>query len=119
MNYCVHFIFYNQELLLLKRKKTNPFFPNIWTPVIGKIKNNEQPYDAMIRETKEETGLILANPQFIEEVKHKDDTYWFYQSTTETTDINLNHENDRFSFFKCNELPESLWLLFKNIVTKC
>ncbi|MEC8610659.1 MAG: NUDIX hydrolase [Bacteroidota bacterium] len=116
MTYCVHFIFHRQRLLLLTRKNTNPFFPNIWTPIIGKIKQNEKPNDAVLRETKEETGLEIATPYFIKQLKHKGDTYWFYQSKTHTTSISLNHENDKFDFFNLSQLPDSLWQLFKEVI---
>jgi len=48
MKYCVNFIFKDNKVLLLKRKLTNPFYPGIWTPVVGKIKTNERPKTAIL-----------------------------------------------------------------------
>ena len=55
MNYCVHIFLFGKKVLLLKRSKKNNFFPSIWTPIIGKIKEKETPEKAVIRETIEET----------------------------------------------------------------
>ena len=75
MNYCVHIFLFGKKVLLLKRSKNNVFFPLIWTPIIGKIKEQEAPDEAVIRETIEETSLkvkeniyssISAGPHLLE-----------------------------------------------------
>jgi dATP pyrophosphohydrolase len=43
--------------LLLKRV-SGKIYPGIWQGVTGKIDDNELPYQAALRELKEETGLI-------------------------------------------------------------
>ena len=43
----------------IKKNHYKSFYPGIWTPVIGKIKTNEKPITAILRETKEETNLDL------------------------------------------------------------
>ena len=113
MKYCVHFIFKDNKVLLLKRTLTNPFYPGIWTPVVGKIKPNEKPNLAVIRETNEETRIKLNNPQFVKHCTFYDDEYWFYQSKTNVSEISLNHENDYYNFFEKNNLPDNLWSFFK------
>ena len=85
MNYCVHIFVYKNKVLLLKRSKKNNFFPSIWTPIIGKIKENEAPYKAVLRETIEETSLKLNNDiSFFWFEKYNDDKYWFYYSVWES-----------------------------------
>ena len=113
MNYCVHFIEKDQHILLLKRKDSNPFYPGIWTPIIGKLKANEEPLKAVIRETFEETQLTVTEHIFLKHCKHKDDDYWFYHSSTSQSEIVLNHENDAYDFFSKDNLPENLWSFFK------
>ncbi len=116
MNYCVHIFVYKNKVLLLKRSKKNNFFPSIWTPIIGKIKENEAPYKAVLRETIEETSLKLNNDiSFFWFEKYNDDKYWFYYSVWESRHpiIELNHENEEYSFFEKNELPDNLWVLFQ------
>ena len=116
MRYCVHFIFYNEKVLLLKRKQTNPFYPGIWTPIIGKIKSEEIPLDAVVRETKEESNIIQKEPNFIKHCIFDGDEYWFYHSSTKKVQIILNHENEKFDFFELNKLPDNLWSFFKGVV---
>lgn len=104
------------KVLLLKRKMSNPFYPGIWTPIIGKIKQQELPLDAVIRETKEESNIIQNRPHFIKHCVFDNDEYWFYQSSTKENEIILNHENEQFDFFDLNELPDNLWSFFKSIL---
>ena len=113
MKYCVHFIFKDNIVLLLKRTLTNPFYPGIWTPVVGKIKPNEKPNLAVIRETKEETRIELDNPEFVKNCSFNNDEYWFYQSKTKVSEISLNHENDQYDFYEKDNLPNNLWSFFK------
>jgi 8-oxo-dGTP pyrophosphatase MutT (NUDIX family) len=118
MRYCVHFILKEGEILLLKRKLTNPFYPGIWTPIIGKIKPKEKHYDAIVRETEEETGLKIEKPQFINHCVYDNDEYWFYHSTITECKIVLNHENELSEFFERHSLPENLWSFFKSELEK-
>lgn len=57
LKYTICFIKKDDEILLLNRKKK----PNmgLWNGVGGKIEPNESPYEAVIRETWEETGMKL------------------------------------------------------------
>lgn len=114
MKYCVHFIFKNEKVLLLRRKDTNPFYPGIWTPIIGKLKADEDPLKAVTRETFEETQLKIEQPNFLKHCEFDKDDYWFFYSTTYDSKIVLNHENDRHEYFFKNKLPENLWSFFKN-----
>ena len=105
MKYCVNFILKDDKVLLLKRTITNPFYPGIWTPVIGKIKINEKPITAILRETKEETradvemGMIYSIfniPQInqiyvIHLAKLKDLSFG---STSESLDVKLFSKNE-------------------------
>ncbi len=114
MKYCVHFILKNEEVLLLKRKDSNPFYPGIWTPIIGKLKSNEDPFLAVKRETFEETQLQINQPIFLKQCEFDKDEYWFFHSTTSESKVVLNHENDNYDFFTKDKLPENLWSFFKN-----
>ena len=117
MNYCVHIFLFGKKVLLLKRSKNNVFFPLIWTPIIGKIKEQEAPDEAVIRETIEETSLkIKENISFLGYEKYKNDNYWFYYSIHDNCypKIELNHENEDFDLFDINNLPNNLWEFFKD-----
>ena len=117
MNYCVHIFLFGKKVLLLKRSKNNVFFPLIWTPIIGKIKEQEAPDEAVIRETIEETSLkVKENISFLGYEKYKNDNYWFYYSIHDNfyPKIELNHENEDFDLFDINNLPNNLWEFFKD-----
>ena len=117
MNYCVNIFLFGKKVLLLKRSKNNIFFPLIWTPIIGKIKEEEAPDKAVIRETIEETSLkVKDNISFLALEKYKNDNYWFYYSLHDESfpNIELNHENEDFDFFDINNLPNNLWGLFED-----
>ena len=117
MNYCVHIFLFDKKVLLLKRSKKNIFFPLIWTPIIGKIKQQEAPFKAVIRETIEETSLkVKENVSFLGLEKYKNDNYWFFYSIHDDylPNIKLNHENEDFDFFDINNLPNNLWEFFKD-----
>ena len=47
------------KILLLKRAETQEFLPGIWEDMGGRIKQFEEPEDALKREVKEETGLEI------------------------------------------------------------
>lgn len=68
LKYTLCFIRKGNQLLLLNRKKS----PNmgLWNGVGGKIETNETPLEGIVRETLEETGIILSN------VNHAGDVIW-------------------------------------------
>ena len=53
---------HEQEFLLLRR--SNPPHAGKYLPVGGKLDPFEDPYSAAIRETREETGLLLENIRY-------------------------------------------------------
>lgn len=53
------FIPWNDKILLVKRAHNDDFLPGYWEQVGGKIDFGENPYDAVIREVKEESGLDI------------------------------------------------------------
>ena len=57
--YTICFIRKSDKILLLNRNKK----PNMgmWNGVGGKIEDNETPYEGIIRETLEETGIDLPS----------------------------------------------------------
>lgn len=47
------------KILLVKRSETAYYLPGIWEDLGGRIKQFEEPEDALRREVKEETGLEI------------------------------------------------------------
>ena len=52
------------KILLLHKNKKKDLNLGKWVGVGGKFLEDESPFDCAIRETKEETGLTLKNPQY-------------------------------------------------------
>lgn len=52
----------NKILLLHRIKKENDIHDGKWIGVGGKIEQGETPEECIVREVKEETGLIIKNP---------------------------------------------------------
>jgi 8-oxo-dGTP diphosphatase len=55
------FIKKDDKFLVLKRSKLKKYAPNVIHPVGGKVDLNENPFEAAIREAKEETGISIEN----------------------------------------------------------
>ena len=47
------------KILLLKRAETADYLPGIWEDVMGRMKQFEEPEDALRREVREESGLEI------------------------------------------------------------
>lgn len=52
-----------KTLMLHRIKKPNDIHANKWNGLGGKMEKGETPEDGVIREVREESGLILKNPQ--------------------------------------------------------
>ena len=55
------FVFYEDEVLLMKRAPHKKIFPNQYNGLGGHIEANEDPYGGAYREIQEESGLDVAN----------------------------------------------------------
>lgn len=62
LKYTICFIVHGDKLLLLNRK----FSPNmgLWNGVGGKLEPGEAPLDGVLREVREETGIVLHEARF-------------------------------------------------------
>jgi A/G-specific adenine glycosylase len=70
VNVAVCIISHNSKLLLIQRPQ-NKMLGGLWEFPGGKIKLGEPKENATTREVKEETGLIIKDPQYLGEVKHQ------------------------------------------------
>ena len=57
-------------LYLLLKRSQNQMYPNIWQCVTGKIETGEKPYEAALRELKEETELTPVSMWTVDQVNH-------------------------------------------------
>ncbi len=58
------YIFKGDEVLLLHKNKKHDLNFDKWLGVGGKFFEDESPYDCVLREAREETGLNLLNPKY-------------------------------------------------------
>ena len=58
------YIFRGDEVLLLHKTREGDGNFDKWLGVGGKFEENEGPFDCVLREVKEETGLDLKNPRY-------------------------------------------------------
>lgn len=74
-------------LLFAGIDRTKPDVPPWWFPVGGSLEPGESPHDAAIRETREETGLVIGDPGPVVftrrstwdfEGRHYDQEEWFF-----------------------------------------
>ncbi len=57
------FVFYEDEVLLMKRAGHKRVFPNQYNGLGGHIEADEDPYSGALREIREESGLTVAHAQ--------------------------------------------------------
>jgi 8-oxo-dGTP pyrophosphatase MutT (NUDIX family) len=79
------------------------YFPNTWTLPGGGVGKEEDPLTAVIRECKEEIGVNLKDPQYVDQLKfeheHKKDTLFLYRS--EIKDVQISPDG--------KEIAEAKW----------
>ncbi len=99
----IYIVYQNTEVLMFKRSSSSKDFPNFLIGPGGHIDQNEDALSAVIRETKEETGIILEPTQIKLKVlafhHHLDRKevwieYIFRAAITDKPDTNKNIEGD-------------------------
>lgn len=117
------------ELLLLERLKE----PNagLWSPIGGKLNqaSGESPFEAAMRETREETGLTLQDGDLhlfamIAEKNYEDRCHWLmflFDCRVPLDELPAPMAEGRFAFIAPNRIPDlkipetdakSLWPLY-------
>lgn len=95
-NICL--VYKDNQILVIDRKKKD--WPGLTFPG-GHVEKNENFYDSVIREVKEETGLIIKKPILcgIEEFKTKDEDRYlmlYYKTNNFTGRIKSSNEGEVF-----------------------
>lgn len=96
----------NKNRYLLFRRTDN----NLFALPGGHIEGNETPVDALIREIKEELGVIIPNVSFVGKYPYKNEyiNVFFYNSPDfDTSKIILNDEHSEFRWFTYYEILKS------------
>lgn len=97
----------DDAVLLVKR--ANEPGQGLWACPAGFVDYNEAPYDAAIRETQEETGLIIQIDRVLEVYGRKDaglaNIAICYQASVVGGDLNAGDDAEDARWFKRDTLP--------------
>jgi len=105
------------KLLALKRSDNKKIYPNIWQCVTGKINTNEKPYEAALREVKEETGIETNNIYVVDEVSFYYEALYdrmnvipIFGIKVDSTKLILSEEHQAYKWISFNEISKTfLW----------
>ena len=114
----------NEVLLLRFSKKANP--TERWIFPGGRINENENPKEGLIREVKEETGLDIRiiNPIDVvswgKEEDHRYAVFFKCKLRSKKQDVKLSHEHQSYNWLSLDQLDKIDFYLssFKNILNK-
>lgn len=106
--------------VLLGRREKQGFGGNTWCPPGGAVEHRETLAVAAIRETQEETGLILKNPRFMTVVDDIFDKHWvtpYYVADWESGEPrDAVGEIGNWAWFEWGKLPDPLYGPTRNFV---
>jgi len=99
-------LIHNDQLLLFKReKRTGDKFAELYGFPGGHVEEKENTKEAAIRETWEETCVMMKKPVFVNKYKFEDNTIYLYAEEIDSIKgVKLNHEHTDFKLFKPDEL---------------
>ena len=112
--------FKRKYLLLKKVKDIHPDHVGGWEVPGGKIKENEEPIKASLREIREETGLkctIIAELKFLELEKDKISTKTHvYLAESDTDKVVLSEEHSDYTWVNCEEIGKIENVIYKDLL---
>ena len=113
----------DDQVLLMKRQ--NSHGDGTWSPSGGHLEYGESPENCAIRETQEETSIIITevtflaitNDVFETEQKHYVTIWLAGKYVSGEPIIHASHEMSAISWFSWDALPEPLFLPFEHLLT--
>jgi len=98
-------VFEDQVLLFRREEKKGDVYSGKFGFPGGHVEEKENSKDAVVRETWEETCIMMSNPVYINSYKFQDNTIYLYASEIPSINgVRLNHEHTEFKLFKPEEL---------------
>jgi 8-oxo-dGTP diphosphatase len=102
------------KILLLKRAETADYLPGIWEDIMGRMKQFEEPEEALRREVREESGLeieILKPLTVFHDYRGErtSESEWVgivYWCTTQSERVVLSHEHSDYLWTSPKEALE-------------
>src|SRR5262245_52732503 len=106
------FVLRGDRLLALKRSVRKDAAPGAWDVVSGRIEPDEHPYDAAVREAREETGLALApDPSpvvaYTAQRLGRPMLVVGYRAACEHGDVVISHEHDDHAWMTIDEFARA------------
>lgn len=95
------------KFLLGKRSELKKKAPGYWCPVSGHIEPGESEEEAVIREAREELGVLVRPLKKITSIPTRDgttDLHWWLSEILEGTPEIANEENSAIRWFSKDEL---------------
>jgi 8-oxo-dGTP pyrophosphatase MutT (NUDIX family) len=96
------------QILLVKRAEHMEWQPNKWSLIGGGVEDNEDPYDACIREIKEEVGILTSKIKQRFTIQQKPDNIEYVYIVKYDDDplkVNLNKgENSAYGWYLPQEV---------------
>ena len=103
----------NQYLMLYRNKKKNDMNQGKWLGVGGHIEEGETPFQAVVREVKEETGLTLKSAEYRAIINFVNDDYveiiYQYTSSDFTGEVIDCNEGELKWFPKDEVMSLPMW----------
>jgi 8-oxo-dGTP diphosphatase len=83
---------------------------DLWNLPGGSVENGEAPWDCVIREVKEETGLdiIVEKLTGIYSKPEENDLVFSYKCRVVAGDLQINEEAKEIKYFELNKLPQNI-----------
>lgn len=92
----------NGKYLIMKRTLTDEHAPGCWDLPGGSIMLGEQPYDAAIRETREEAGIDINNIRLMDVFAFEFDDLWSVELIAEARyvsgEVKLSQEHFEYQW---------------------
>jgi 8-oxo-dGTP diphosphatase len=103
----------NGLILTLRRSASDAIRPGTWDLPGGSVEDNEDPTDAAIRETEEESGLNVEDPQIFRVKTTSVNKYvirLLYYVSADKQEITLSSEHDQYKWvtkeeFRATDIP--------------
>lgn len=100
------------KILTIRRSATAPSRPLYWDLVGGELDAEENPLSGILREIKEETGLVVDKVKFVDVVSGFNDIgdYWVtlcFEAHVRKPKVILSYEHDDFRWVTLDQFLES------------
>jgi 8-oxo-dGTP diphosphatase len=106
------FVIRGERLLALKRSIRKDAAPGAWDVVSGRVEAGEHPYDAAVRECREETGLDVTPERaplvaYSARRREKPMLVVAYRALSDSGDVVISDEHDDYAWMTIDEFARS------------